>query len=354
MRAQPLFATLAVAAWATAAVGGGPDDSVYVCGWFSNNVQKFTTAGVFQQTILTAVDGLTNAHSVEFGPDGHLYVTSFGQDSILRFDGNTGTPLGPFVTPGSGGLNGPSNAIFGPDGDLYVTSLLNNRVLRYSGSDGAPLGSFVPNVTDPESLRFDDDGNLLVVSGAAAAVFKYDGSTGAFMTTVVSSGLGGLNDPHDLIIGPDGLLYVTSFGVHKVIRYTQDGLLVDVFVEDVVGTPEDESGGLLNAHGLAFGPDGHLYVASFGTDQVKRYDGTTGEYLDDFITGAGLNGPIAVRFAFKGDLNHDGVVDAVDFLMLLADWGDCGPPCLPTCLADVSGDCSVDTVDFLILLANWD
>ncbi|MHC4349901.1 MAG: S8 family peptidase [Planctomycetota bacterium] len=56
-----------------------------------------------------------------------------------------------------------------------------------------------------------------------------------------------------------------------------------------------------------------------------------------------------------GDLNLDGSVDVVDFLMLLAAWGECpqGPPEPDPCLADLNGDGAVGVGDFLFLLANW-
>ncbi|MHC4766934.1 MAG: carboxypeptidase regulatory-like domain-containing protein, partial [Planctomycetota bacterium] len=47
------------------------------------------------------------------------------------------------------------------------------------------------------------------------------------------------------------------------------------------------------------------------------------------------------------DINGDGVVDVVDFLQLLAEWGCSG------CDSDINGDGVVDVVDFLQLLADW-
>jgi len=52
-----------------------------------------------------------------------------------------------------------------------------------------------------------------------------------------------------------------------------------------------------------------------------------------------------------GDLNGDGHVDTVDFLMLLSVWGPCPPS--GGCPADLDGDGDVDTTDFLILLSLW-
>ncbi len=71
-------------------------------------------------------------------------------------------------------------------------------------------------------------------------------------------------------------------------------------------------------------------------------------------TGTGASKQFTVTgMDIPGDLNGDGVVDTIDFLMLLAAWGPCPEPCPPACSGDLDGNCAVDTVDFLELLANW-
>jgi len=54
-----------------------------------------------------------------------LLVASISSSSILRFS-NSGTLLGNFVTPGSGGVRNPANPLFGPDGNLYVVDFPGN------------------------------------------------------------------------------------------------------------------------------------------------------------------------------------------------------------------------------------
>ena len=53
----------------------------------------------------------------------------------------------------------------------------------------------------------------------------------------------------------------------------------------------------------------------------------------------------------QGDINGDGAVGQVDFLLMLDQWGTCSN--CANCSADLDGDCEVGVVDFLILLRNW-
>ncbi len=65
-------------------------------------------------------------------------------------------------------------------------------------------------------------------------------------------------------------------------------------------TLEDETGGLFRPYGIAFGPNGNLYVSSFLRDQILVYHGDSGEFLSVFSQGdqqpGGLNGPNGLLF----------------------------------------------------------
>lgn len=148
---------------------------------------------------------------------------------------------------------------------------------------------------------------------------------------------------------------MTAVDSDRVVVFGGEGGFLEVLVVDDPGTPEDETGGLSSPHGLAFGPDGNLYVASFDTHQVLRYDSISGDFIDVFVaSGNGLSGPIALLFQEPhdpADLNGDGSVGTADLLLLLAAWGpcnDCGD-----CDPDLDGDCAVSTADLLILLGAW-
>src|SRR5262249_10921329 len=127
-----------------------------------------------------------------FGPDGNLYVCSYNDAKILRFDGSSGALLGAFVTLGQK----PCGLAFGPDGNLYVSTWLN-AVLRSDGRPGAALpaagqvgATFVPAdgnaPVNPFGLAFGPDGNLYVATtdsnpGGANQVRRYNGQSGAFV-----------------------------------------------------------------------------------------------------------------------------------------------------------------------------
>ncbi len=148
-----------------------------------------------------------------------------------------------------------------------------------------------------ESVRAD----LFVGSLGNNSVLRYDQSTGAPLPAPGQSGAifasgGGLNDPEGLAFGPDGNLYVDSFQTDSVKRFSgTTGAILGDFV--TAG-----SGGLDGGQGLRFGPDGNLYVASWFTNSILRYDGMTGAFIDTFATGGGLVNPFDFTFGPDGNL----------------------------------------------------
>ena len=62
-----------------------------------------------------------------------------------------------------------------------------------------------------------------------------------------------------------------------------------------------------------------------------------------------FSGTAAPNPTYLGDLDIDGVVGIVDFLVLLANWG----PADTCAIADLDFDGDVGITDFLILLGNW-
>jgi len=192
-----------------------------------------------------------------FESDGNILLLDNLSNNIRRYDGATGSYMGVFS--GLGAMTRPKYMEYGNDGNIYVvgTAVQGNSVRRISAVDGSPMGAFVTagsgGLTAGQGLTF--HGSYLYVSeGATSRVLRYDGFTGAFVDAFVSAGSGGLSNPHSLRFGPDGHLYVASRGSNSVKRYdgTSGAYLGDFLAAGAGGDPG--SGGLDNPAGLLFLP----------------------------------------------------------------------------------------------------
>src|SRR5262245_48781657 len=211
--------------------------------------------GAFIDTVVPKRSaGITEPQSLVFGPHDHdLYVSSghFGGGyttkdgpgqvrAVMRYDGDTGTPIGDGIFTESGQLHSTHGLIFGPDGNLYVGDWFGpgsatGRVLRYNGITGAFMDEFIParsgGLRHPFSMVFGPTGrgdgklDLYVAYGDDNSVLRYDGTAGAFVGVFVRGNTGGvqLDFPLGLNFGPDGNLYVASSGytggLAGVVRY---------------------------------------------------------------------------------------------------------------------------------------
>ncbi|MGI9608992.1 MAG: cadherin domain-containing protein, partial [Acidimicrobiia bacterium] len=230
---------------------------------------------------LSTTSPVDRPHSVAVGPDGLLYINSYWNGLVLRFDPETNTYVDTFV-PGADPLVGPSGIAFGANGNLYVADY-DNSVIREYGPTGTPLGVFASGggLNGPGAIAFGPDGHLYVAGYNSDSVHKYNGTTGAHMTpTFVSSGGNGLNQADGLAIDATGNVYVSSMLTDEVKRWAPDRTYLGNFTS---------GGSLVRPSGLVFGADGKLYVGSETGNLVKVFDGTTGVYDRDLFT-AGTGG----------------------------------------------------------------
>jgi DNA-binding beta-propeller fold protein YncE len=237
------------------------------------------------------------AKRVEATAPGVLLVGSQGSPAtpeILSYNAATHRYISAFVHSGLTGLD-PLGMTIGPDHNLYVAvtnGLTVNEVRRYNWRTGA-MDVFAKGggLWGPSNVVFGPDGNLYVSSYDNGKVIRFHGKTGAPMGVFAHGG--GLQGPEGLAFGPDGNLYVVDYDRAAVVRYKgSDGAYMDTFVPKGsagLGTPSD----------LKFGPDRNLYVtgATFGGRLgVFRFDGQTGAFIDMFVSLPDSEVPIDLVF----------------------------------------------------------
>ena len=320
-----------------------PRAALLVSSRFANSVLCYdaTTGAFIDAFVAPNSGGLENPSSLAFGPDNNFYVASFKTNSVLRYDGQTGAFIDAFVPPSSGGLDGSISLTFRPDNYLCVVSgkFGSNSILRYNATSGEFIDTFVPSgsggLEAPVGMAFEPDNNLYVASLTQGNIRCYNGQTGEFIDTFVPSsndglvdGATGFSDPlgfkgfTGLTFGSDNIsvpykdsyttapatidtiphsrtgdvfdsngncynLYVASFKTNSVLRYDgQTGKFIDSFFPS-------GSGGLEDPTGITFGPDNNLYVNSHRNNRILRDDGQTGAFIDVFVPpgSGGLSGP---------------------------------------------------------------
>jgi hypothetical protein len=246
---------------------------------------------------------LSMTRFVAAGTD-NTFITSGGGSRVQRFDATTGANRGKNGNPLNAnvlGTSGPGlsqHVVLGAFGFLYDLTL--EAVVRRHPLSGAFVDSFIdlPSFggnTSSEVMTFGPDGNLYVgrfryvgFNDIEGEVVRFAGGTGAPLPAPGQTGArfaSGLKIPTDLAFAPDGTLWVASwnqFDANQSAVYAFDGATGASFGALVPSNPA-ANGGLKQPRGLAFGPDGDLYVSSEETGDILRYDGFTGAFRDKFI-----------------------------------------------------------------------
>ena len=171
--------------------------------------------------------------------------------------------------------NSMAQLAIAPDGKLYLSDL-NSRLLRYDPSTGTATA--LPANDDDAGFRLgyttglavDRNGALHVAANGRLLLADPDAGT--------TTDLGPFYSADQMTFGPDGTLYFVTGD------YTVHARLPSGTITTIAGTTEGFSGDggpavnaqLMYVRSVALGPDGNLYISDFGNHRIRRIDLTTG------------------------------------------------------------------------------
>lgn len=208
-----------------------------------------------------AMDANMNIWVAETDPPALVRVTLDGRSEVVLTERNGE----PFLFP--------NDLCFGPDGHLYLTD------------SGILFKEFVPGGRiRPDYLTCPVDGRLYRIDTRARRIWKLE-SGGRFTNGVA--------------FGPDNALYTTETLTGNIYRYEwKDGRLGprDVHGHVLKKRPEEYES-IAGPDGMAFGTNGHLYVAVLGQGDVTVL-GRKGEVITRIPTQSPM--PTNVAFGPKG------------------------------------------------------
>jgi DNA-binding beta-propeller fold protein YncE len=238
---------------------------------------------LFDREVLPPSAGVDGPFGLALAPDGRLTVSGSLSNDVVAVDLET-LAVSTLVPTGGGGLATAGEIAWSGD-TLLVASRAGNVVLYYE-ENGTPTGTVARGLspTADTGLTFTASGNLIVGSVSFNDLVEYDGLSGGVVRSLFNACPISFTHPVDITVGPGGGVYVTCGSIDGVRRFDALGISVPFVIAG--------SGGLSNPRGLAFGPNGNLFVASgdFFSRQVLEYDGNTGAFVGVFVDDTGNGG----------------------------------------------------------------
>lgn len=291
---------------------GAPDCAqlLLVSGYNSDNVKIYD--GCDGQFIRNLDDTGTVAgpQAMVEGPDGDLFVVSEKNHRVVRFNRQTLTMSQIVIgdnpaTPEdeSSGLLNPTGAAFDDNGILYVGSFAQDVVQKFNPETGADLGQLTAPRTGgvrgiDAGMRFGPDGHLNIPGFDSNSVVRVDAQTGLVTDGSITAGSGGLNAPRVVLFTEDNQrMLVSSWRNGRILEYNA---VTGAFIRQFGTT-------ILGITGMAFGPNNVLFVTSDQDNQVHRINAISGEFIDTLIPAGsgGLDGATFIHVLNKQQATVD-------------------------------------------------
>jgi uncharacterized protein (TIGR03437 family) len=232
-------------------------------------------AAIFSQTEGIAIDS-----------SGAMYVADANDNRVrkINLDGSIQTVAGTGLA-GLAGDGGPSKAALlshpygvavDAQGNLYIADLGNARVRKIS-----------------------PDGTIRTIAGGGTIVPGGNGDGGPATSAQ-------LLEPRNVAVDPDGTLYISDFGAHRVYRVSPGGILTTLAGTGSAGFSGDGGASQLarlnSPAGLASDSSGTLYIADSANNRIRKvYQGViTTVYNVTASTGVAISPTGALYIAASG------------------------------------------------------
>ena len=150
-------------------------------------------------------------------------------------------------------MPGIQDIVQGPDGNMWFTERNANMIGRISGTSPGATTEFplAGGATSPDLIVVGPDGALWYTQGTSVGRMPPANPAG-----VQTFGGLGIIQARGIAVGPDGNLWVSDAGGNQVHRITPAGTAASLPIPLPMG---------VNARGIACGADGNMWVADFST-----------------------------------------------------------------------------------------
>ena len=197
------------------------------------------------------------------------FISNKSGNTIVQLDSDN--KLTPFV---SSGLNGPKGLLI--VGDTLI-SVNNASVQGFSLSDGSRVFNVaIDNAVFMNDVTTDQKGNLYVSDTGIGSIYQIALKTGEYSTLIKH-----LDQPNGLLFDQKrNAVLICNWGENAKIQALS---LADLILSEIVKTK------LSNLDGLAKDKSGNIYVSSWGSNSVYRFDSSFKN--PPVLVSEGHNGP---------------------------------------------------------------
>jgi DNA-binding beta-propeller fold protein YncE len=274
-------------------VAVGPAGNVYVADGYGGRVQIFSAAGKYLGDCDRTTGMLRWPSAVAVAPDGRVYVADYlheGRYDLSCFDAR-GVFLRDWMTDEGGPMDRTCGAAVGADGTVYLAKYNPPRVERLS-----PKAEELGEVLLPRPGRrrdgplvnrvaVDAGGRVYALGGwfdDAKKAWRYkvwcfgpDGALAREWDPAARTGAA-FASATDIKVGPDGNLWVAAWGSDNVHVFTPEGEFVRAW--EVGGSGPGPEGRYGDGYALAFAADGTAFVADAPARRIRCF-GPDGDFL---------------------------------------------------------------------------